>query len=81
MLTKDDLEQIANLLKPINEKLDTVDMKVELVNSNLAKTQEQVVDTIIRTTDDILAEVKKQHGNLEKRIEQLEEDQLSTRKN
>ena len=59
--------------KNLMKKIDTVDMKVERVNSNLDKTQEQILDTIRDVADEIIAEVGKQRSHLETRVDTIEE--------
>ncbi len=61
------------------KKIDTIDMKVEQVKSTLGKTQEQLLDTIRDVADEIIAEVGKQHGNLETRVDTIEEKLHSTK--
>ena len=68
------LEQRINTgEKNLMKKIDTVDMKVERVNSNLDKTQEQLLDTIRDVADEIIAEVGKQRSHLETRVDTIEE--------
>ena len=68
------LEQRINTgEKNLMKKIDTVDMKVERVNSNLDKTQEQILDTIRDVADEIIAEVGKQRSHLETRVDTIEE--------
>ncbi|MHB8598389.1 MAG: hypothetical protein ACYDER_16420 [Ktedonobacteraceae bacterium] len=46
MLTKDDLEQIGKLLKPMKEQLDTVELKVEAVNERTARMEKKQDESI-----------------------------------
>ena len=60
MLTKDDVEQIAKLLKPIKEqltdqgkKLDTLELKVEAIHTQNKKDHAEIMDklaTAMRST-------------------------------
>ena len=49
-MTNDDLNQISQLLdqklKPIEEQLDNVEIKVELVNKKIEKAQEETIDAL-----------------------------------
>ena len=81
MLTKDDLEQIASLIhaseKRVTEKVETVDQKVELLREDNRKDHTQIVEMLVESNDINGKEIKE----LEKRIDKIEEDQLSTHKN
>lgn len=50
MLTQDDLQAIkeivANETKPLKQQLNTVEMKVELVNKRVEKAQEDTIDVL-----------------------------------
>lgn len=84
MLSNDDLKQISQLLRPINEKLDQqgkaikslkqdverVELKVELVNSNLKKSETEIIDVVKDVAN--LAATQKQVDNLEERVKNLE---------
>ena len=92
MLTKDDLEQIAKLIegsekrltskietveKRLTSKIETVDQKVELLREDNKKDHAQIVEMLVESNDINGKEIKE----LEKRVDKLEEDQLSTHKN
>ncbi len=92
MLTKEDLEQIAKLIegsekrltskietveKRLTSKIETVDQKVELLREDNKKDHAQIVEMLVESNDINGKEIKE----LEKRIDKLEEDQLSTHKN
>lgn len=50
MLTQDDLQAIkeivASATKPLKQQLNTVEMKVELVNKRVEKAQEDTIDVL-----------------------------------
>ena len=92
MLTKEDLEQIAKLIegsekrltskietaeKRLTSKIETVDQKVELLREDNKKDHAQIVEMLVESNEINGKEIKE----LEKRIDKLEEDQLSTHKN
>jgi uncharacterized protein YoxC len=62
----------------LRKDVETVDLKAEAhfaaLNRKIDQGNEQILDTIIHTTDGILAEVKKEQEKLEKRVERLEEE-------
>ena len=71
MLTKSDLKQIRVVVReeaePIKKQLDTVEMKVELVNKRVEQAQEETIDA--------LSELINTGYNLhEKRIRKIEDN-------
>ncbi|HSW97244.1 MAG TPA: hypothetical protein VLF89_05450 [Candidatus Saccharimonadales bacterium] len=64
------LEQISELidtkLEPINKHLDTVEMKVELINKRVEKAQEETIETL----SELIGTGYDMHEN---RIKKLEE--------
>ena len=82
MLTKDDLEQIGRLLQAQNENTkQLIEASEKRLTTKIDQGNEQILDTIIRTTDGVIDEVKKGQEKLEKRVERLEEDAGITHKN
>ena len=92
MLTKDEIEQIANLIegsekrltskietveKRLTSKIETVDQKVELLRDDNRKDHTQIVEMLVESNEINGKGIKE----LEKRVDKLEEDQLSTHKN
>lgn len=79
------LKQISQLidskldekLQPVNQHLDTIEMKVELVNGKVDKAQQSVIQKIEMSQEDTigaLSDVINESYNLhEKRIKQIEE--------
>jgi len=77
MLTKNDLDQIAQLLKPIKEQLDTVELKVETVNARTERIEKKLdreVTDLAETQREILVKLDKidDHETRIKRIEASE---------
>ena len=75
MLTKDDLEQIGRLLQAQNENtkllIEASEKRIKSeVKLSIEKSQEQVLETIIRTADGVVDEVKKDQEKEMKRLEQ-----------
>ncbi len=62
MLTKSDVKQIKgvvetvvdNRLKPIKKQLDVVEMKVEVVNNRLEKTEQELKQAITKSQEDTI---------------------------
>ena len=82
MLTKDDVEQIAKLLKPIKEqltdqgkKLDTLDLEVEAIHAQNKKDHAEIMDKL-ETSNEISGKQLKDH---ETRISHLEDGNVATR--
>jgi chromosome segregation ATPase len=74
MLTKDDLEQIAKLLIPLKEQLDTVEMKVEVVNKRTERIEQKLdreVTDLAENTKEIMTKLDVLEDH-ETRIKQLE---------
>lgn len=68
MLTKDDLEQIGALFKPIKEQLNAVEMKVEAVHEFNKKAHTEIMEALFEGNEANGKELKR----LEKRIEKIE---------
>jgi hypothetical protein len=86
MLTKEDLEQIAGLIKAseerleksiktVDRKVETVDMKVEANHEFNKKAHTEIVDLLVESGETNYHELKKELKELKKRIEQLETKQ------
>ena len=71
MLTKNDLQQIREVVneevEPIKKQLDTVEIKVELVNKRLDQAQEETINAL----SELIHEGYNSH---EKRIKKIEEN-------
>lgn len=80
MLTKDDLEQIGNLinsnldqkLEPLNKHLAALNAKIEATEAHLAAK----IDKVQETVDIVQNVVVEDHVKLEKRVSRIE-DHLS----
>ena len=82
MLTKDDLKQLGKLidarldakfdekLEPLKKQLETVELKVELVNTNLKKAEAEIIDEIRDIV--VSAATQAQVIDLERRVAALE---------
>ncbi len=84
MLTKSDVKQIKgvvetavdNRLKPIKKQLDVVEMKVEVVNNRLEKTEQELKQAITKNQEDTIEALSELihsgYNNHEKRIKRIE---------
>ena len=80
MLDKNDLQAIAEMLKPITSRLDSVDSKLDSVQQELQRvaiTQENEVLPKLQLVYENQIQVIDEHNamsNLEKKVEVLEDD-------